>query len=189
MIKGPDIHYTYNRILDVLQLPGNSAAQAQSAHTPDDLHALLALLTDDACQRGMVRDTRGNRDLFDTKLMGALTPPPSMVAERFSEKCQTSPMVAADWFYAFSQDVNYIRTDRIQKDIRWQSVTEYGMLDITINMSKPEKDPRDIAAAKTMPLQGYPRCLLWRGNRRPMPDARTSPPGRTQSHRPAAPVR
>ena len=160
LVSQIDFMYTYNRLLEILKLPGDSDTQAQPMSTPDELCALLALLTNDACERGLIQDTQGSRDLFDTRLMGALTPPPSAVAALFDKKYQSSAAEATNWFYHFSRDVNYIRTDRIQKDIRWQSVSEYGMLDITINMSKPEKDPRDIAAAKTMPQQDYPRCLL-----------------------------
>lgn len=160
LLSAMDSIYTYNRLLEILSLPGGAPADSLPAETPGGLHALLGLLTDDACKRGVAADTQGGRDLFDTRLMGALTPPPSAVAARFAQKYKASPAEATDWFYRFSQDVNYIREDRIQKDIRWRSATEYGMLDITINMSKPEKDPRDIAAAKTLPQQGYPRCLL-----------------------------
>jgi len=160
LMKAADAVYTYNRLLEILALPGDGENSGQSAIQKHTLHELLALLTDDACMRGIIADTQGSRDLFDTRLMGALTPQPSVVAERFAQKYKVSPIQAADWFYDFSQNVNYIRADRIDRDIRWQSETEYGALDITINMSKPEKDPRDIAAAKSMPAQGYPRCLL-----------------------------
>lgn len=158
LISAEDALYARNRLLEILALPGDSAADAADEAPP--LPKLLADLTGDAIGRGLIRDTQGNRDLFDTRLMGALTPPPSAITARFRKAYQTSPEAAADWFYRFSRDVHYIREDRIVKDIRWQSETEYGMLDITVNMSKPEKDPRDIAAAKTLPQSGYPRCLL-----------------------------
>ncbi len=158
LIGANDAVYTRNRLLEILALPGDSAADSTDAIPP--LPELLAVLTDDAVRRGLIQDTLGSRDLFDTKLMGALTPPPSTVIDRFHRAYQTSPEQAADWFYRFSRDVNYIREDRIVKDIRWQTETGYGMLDITINMSKPEKDPRDIAAAKSQAQSGYPRCLL-----------------------------
>ena len=158
LIGTEDAVYARNRLLEILALPGDSAAAATDKIQP--LPELLAVLTDDAVKRGLIRDTQGNRDLFDTRLMGALTPPPSVISARFRKAYQASPDEAADWFYRFSRDVNYIREDRIVKDIRWQTETVYGMLDITINMSKPEKDPRDIAAAKTLPQSGYPRCLL-----------------------------
>lgn len=158
LIAQEDAVYTRNRLLEIMGLPGKKDTAAEPAGLP--LHKLLALLTDDACQRNILVDTQGNRDLFDTRLMGALTPPPSVVTARFMQNYAVSPEQATDQFYAFSQDVNYIRTDCIARDIRWQTDTAYGAMDISINMSKPEKDPRDIAAAKSTPAQGYPQCLL-----------------------------
>ncbi|MBN1777552.1 MAG: UDP-glucose--hexose-1-phosphate uridylyltransferase [Clostridiales bacterium] len=160
LIRSADAVYTYNRLLEILALPGDCKENIESAEAKHTLHELLALLTDDACRRGVIKDTQGSRELFDTRLMGALTPLPSAVADRFAQEYQDSPARATDWFYDFSRDVNYIRADRIRKDIRWRSETEYGALDITVNMSKPEKDPRDIAAAGSAPTRGYPRCLL-----------------------------
>ena len=161
LVSQEDAVYTRNRLLDILQLPGDHSifGKAIPAYS-GTLHDLLSLLVSDACNRHLIEDTAGNRDLFDTRLMGALTPPPSAVTERFRRAYTNSPAQATDMFYQFSRDANYIRTDRIAKDIRWQTETAYGALDITINMSKPEKDPRDIAAAKSMPSQGYPACLL-----------------------------
>ena len=92
--------------------------------------------------------------------MGALTPMPHEVRETFARLRRDDPQRATDWFYRFSQDTNYIRRDRIAKDVKWNYVSDYGELDITINLSKPEKDPRDIAAAKAAPQSGYPRCAL-----------------------------
>ena len=92
--------------------------------------------------------------------MGILTPPPREVRKKFTEACRESPEAATDWYYHFSQDTDYIRRYRIQKDMRWKTATEYGDLDITINLSKPEKDPKAIAAAKNAPQSGYPKCLL-----------------------------
>jgi len=159
LIADGDAVYTRNRLLEILHLHGDSQASADAA-PEDDLYALLDLLVADACKRGLIKDTQGSRELFDTKLMGALTPPPSAVAARFAADYAVSPAQATDNFYAFSTDVNYIRARQIAKDIRWQTETAYGALDITINMSKPEKDPRDIAAAKDLPAQGYPPCVL-----------------------------
>jgi len=159
LIAKSDAIYTRNRLLEILKLPG---CQSESAEPVPDhsLHELLHLLVSNACERGLIADTQGSRDLLDTRLMGALTPPPSAVIARFEEAYTVSPAQATDTFYQFSRDVNYIRTDRIARDIRWKCDTQYGALDISINMSKPEKDPRDIAAAKKLPSQGYPRCLL-----------------------------
>ena len=109
-------------------------------------------------------DTITAKDLFDTKIMGILTPMPSQVQQRFWEKYQASPKEATDDYYAFSQATNYIRRDRIAKDEKWVTDTEYGPIDITINLSKPEKDPRDIAKAGQAKKSGYPSCLLCREN-------------------------
>ena len=107
------------------------------------LPAILDLLCDYAAEKGMIADnTVTYRDLFDTKLMGYLTPRPSEVNRKFYALYEKSPREATDWYYTFSQDTNYIRRNRIAKDMRWLAPTEYGDLDITINLSKPEKDPR-----------------------------------------------
>ena len=100
------------------------------------------------------------RDLFDTKIMGALTPRPAQVIEKFQALRAEDPQKATNWYYQFSQDTNYIRRDRIAKDMQWKAPTEYGELDITINLSKPEKDPKAIAAARNLPASAYPRCQL-----------------------------
>ena len=158
LIPPGDAAFTRNRLLEIMCLPGG-AEEAPSA--PDrTVYEILDLLVSDACARKLTADTQGGRELFDTKLMGAITPPPSAVAARFREDYAVSPARATDAFYLFSRDVNYIRADRIARDIRWRTETEYGALDITVNMSKPEKDPRDIAAARALPAQGYPQCLL-----------------------------
>ena len=135
--------------------------QREKASLPE----LLEALTSDAVNRGVVeQDSVVYRDLFDTELMGVLTPRPSQARKRFAGLREHSPREATDWFYQFSQDTNYIRRDRIAKDVQWKADTEYGQLDITINLSKPEKDPRAIAAAKNLPAGDYPRCLLCREN-------------------------
>ena len=97
------------------------------------------------------------RDLFDTELMGRLTPRPAQVIETFQSLYREDPKRATDWYYKFSQDTNYIRRDRIAKDVQWKTDTQYGELDITINLSKPEKDPKAIAAARNLPAYNYPR--------------------------------
>ena len=109
-------------------------------------------------------DTVTIRDLLDTKIMGILTPAPSVVRKIFEEKYQVSPKAATEFYYHFSQATNYIRTDRIIKDEKWETDTEFGKMDITINLSKPEKDPRDIAKDGTAKKSGYPACLLCREN-------------------------
>ena len=120
----------------------------------------LNLLCDCAVDMGQIRDTIAERDLFDTKLMGCVTPHPSEVVRKFRSLYTKSPKAATDYFYKFSQDCNYIRRDRIAKDEHWTAKTKYGELEISINLSKPEKDPRDIAAAKLKKASGYPKCLL-----------------------------
>ena len=128
------------------------------------LEMLLGLLTDLAVKRGMIQEDITSRDLFDTGMMGILTPRPSWVIKTFQERYSQSPQMATDWYYTFSQDTDYIRHYRIAKDMKWVAPTEYGDLDITINLSKPEKDPRAIAAAKAAPQSGYPKCQLCREN-------------------------
>lgn len=125
-----------------------------------DLPAVLKELLDDACVRGVLTDNSvTGRDLLDTALMGRLTPRPAQVIARFQALYAQSPERATDWFYRFCQDANYIRRDRIARDMKWKTATEYGELDITINLSKPEKDPRAIAAARNA-SSGYPKCQL-----------------------------
>ncbi|MCI6760330.1 MAG: UDP-glucose--hexose-1-phosphate uridylyltransferase, partial [Clostridiales bacterium] len=120
----------------------------------------LNLLCDYAVENGQINDTIAERDLFDTRLMGCVTPRPSEVVRKFWSLYAESPKTATDYFYKLSQDCNYIRRDRIAKDEHWISNTPYGELEISINLSKPEKDPRDIAAAKLKKASGYPKCLL-----------------------------
>jgi len=151
-----DQTYIINRILEILQL---SEFQMEEARMPP-LEEILRGLLDNAVQRGICGDDITSRDLFDTKLMGALTPAPREVRKEFAMHYAQSPESATDWFYRFSQDTDYIRRYRIQKDMRWMTSTEYGNLDITINLSKPEKDPKAIAAAKSAPQSSYPKCQL-----------------------------
>ena len=124
------------------------------------LPEILGILTENAVQRGICDDNGTARDLFDTKLMGCLTPWPSTVRSSFVSLYKQSAEAATDWYYRFSQDTNYIRRDRIARDVKWVTPTAYGDLDITINLSKPEKDPKAIAAAKNAPQSGYPKCQL-----------------------------
>ena len=160
-----DSEYTWavNTILDVLKLdrytdPGQDWGEI-------DLAAVLDELLDDAHARGVLAENSVvYRDLFDTELMGRLTPRPAQVISRFQSLYAENPQKATDWYYKFSQDTNYIRRDRIAKDIQWKAPTGYGELDITINLSKPEKDPKAIAAARNLPASNYPQCLLCASN-------------------------
>lgn len=161
LIQPEDRSFVFNRLLEIT---ASDAAEDTAAPVAAPLNELLGTLTDDAVRRGLVDDTAAARELFDTKLMGALTPWPHEVQRRFKELYICSPETATDWFYKFSGDTNYIRRDRIAKDLHWEYGCEYGVLDITINLSKPEKDPRDIASARLAPQSGYPKCLLCREN-------------------------
>ena len=156
LIEECDRVYITNQLLQVMALDEHEEA----APVALELETILKALTDDAVSRGVCEDDITSRDLFDTKLMGVLTPRPSCVREKFSELYAQDPKAATDWYYEFSQNTDYIRRYRIKKDLRWKTETPYGALDITINLSKPEKDPKAIAAAKAAPQSGYPKCQL-----------------------------
>ena len=128
------------------------------------LEDILRELLDDAAARGLIHDDVTSRDLFDTELMGHLTPRPGQVIRTFCDRYEKDPRAATDWFYDLCQNADYIRRYRIARDVKWKVATGYGELDITINLSKPEKDPKAIAAAKAAPQRGYPKCLLCREN-------------------------
>ena len=129
------------------------------------LAEILADLLDFAVAKGLTGgDTVVYRDLFDTRLMGCVTPAPSAVIDRFYALFRVSPEAATDWFYHLCRANNYIRTDRVSRDLKWTVESPYGDIDITVNLSKPEKDPKAIAAAKLLPAKGYPKCLLCREN-------------------------
>ena len=148
-----------NAVLDVLQL--DSYTDPGQDWDEIDLSAVLDELLDDAHARGVLTENSVvYRDLFDTRLMGCLTPRPAQVIQTFEALREQSPCKATDWYYQLSQNTNYIRRDRIAKDVQWKTDTEYGEIDITINLSKPEKDPKAIAAARNLPASNYPRCLL-----------------------------
>ena len=146
-----------NRLMDILRVEDHDPAHCELC---TDLEGILAGMLDYACREGLCDDNITARDIFDTRLMGALTPMPREVIARFREEYAKSPQDATDWYYRFSCDTDYIRRYRIAKDMRWKYPSEYGEMDITINLSKPEKDPRAIAAAKNAPQAGYPKCQL-----------------------------
>lgn len=155
--------YAVNQILEVLQLEEYTKPSKQ----PGDicLEETLKELLDYAYESGVLRENGVvYRDLFDTKLMNCLMPRPSQVIRIFKEKYAVSPQTATEYYYRLSQDSDYIRRYRVCKDIKWVTNTEYGDLDVTINLSKPEKDPKAIAAAKLMKQSGYPKCLLCKEN-------------------------
>ncbi len=124
------------------------------------LEEILKELLDEACQRGMIEDSVVYRDLFDTKLMNCLMPRPAQVQQEFAARYEKSPEEATEYFYKLSQDSDYIRRYRVKKDMKWKVDTPYGEIDITINLSKPEKDPKAIAAARNAKASSYPKCLL-----------------------------
>lgn len=158
LIQQSDRVYTTNRLLELLCL--DEYEDPAQEYENVELESTLSELLDYACEKGLCENSVVYRDLFDTKLMGALTPRPSEVELEFFTLYDRSPKEATDYFYKFSQDTDYIRRYRISKDVRWLAPTEYGELDITINLSKPEKDPKAIAAAKNAKQSGYPKCLL-----------------------------
>ena len=158
LILPEDRIYAVNAILEVLGL--DDYEDPGEEYSDVCLADVLNELVDDACARGVCEDSVVYRDLFDTKIMGVLTPTPGRVRRYFRALYAMSPKEATDWYYRFSQATNYIRVDRIAKDVRWVTPTEYGDIDISINLSKPEKDPKAIAAAKLLPQAGYPKCLL-----------------------------
>lgn len=150
-----------NRLLDLMDKDDYIPTDEPQT---EDLEEILAGMLDYACAKGLCEDNITARDLFDTRIMGALTPMPREVIRTFREQYAKSPVQATDWYYQFSCDTDYIRTYRIAKDMRWKYASPYGQMDITINLSKPEKDPKAIAAAKNAPQSGYPKCQLCREN-------------------------
>ena len=125
-----------------------------------NLETVLASLLDEAVKRGIIEDSIGYRDLFDTKIMNCLVPRPAQVQETFARKYEVSPEEATEYFYKLSQDSDYIRRYRVKKDMKWKVDSDYGKIDITINLSKPEKDPKAIAAARNAKANAYPKCQL-----------------------------
>ena len=173
LIERDDSIYTANRILELLRIDElapeaeRRILEYESAgdDAGPDLEDILRVICDYAYEQGLIEEnTVAYRDLFDTKVMGLLTPRPSDVNRRFFRLYRTDPKTATDWFYKFSQDTDYIRRYRIVKDRKWVTATRYGDLDITINLSKPEKDPKAIAAARNAKQTAYPKCLLCREN-------------------------
>lgn len=157
LITPDDQVWCVNQLLAVLGLERFDPPQAVEAQSLEDT---LSDILDWAVAHGRCEDGPASRDILDTALMAVLTPRPSAVRERFRALYAQSPQAATDWFYRFSQDTDYIRAYRVARDMKWVTSTPYGDLDITINLSKPEKDPRAIAAAKNAPQNAYPKCQL-----------------------------
>ena len=174
LVEPEDRRFTINRLLELFHLDelDDEVAAAYAKRTPMTqesaeaaLEDILNEMLDYAAEDGLMpEDTITYRDLFDTKIMGMLVPRPSEVIKKFQALYQISPKEATDYFYKLSRDTNYIRRYCIKKDQKWTADTEFGTLDITINLSKPEKDPKAIAAAKLAKQSGYPKCLLCKEN-------------------------
>ena len=146
-----------NRLLDLLRIDDYAPAEEPLS---EDLEEILAGILDYAVEMGLCDDGITARDIFDTRIMGAITPMPREVIATFNRLYAEDPAKATDWYYRFSCDTDYIRRYRIAKDMRWKYASTYGEMDITINLSKPEKDPKAIAAAKNAPQTAYPKCQL-----------------------------
>ena len=187
LIEYLDIYYVRNMYYDILHLDGAEAkifdyihaneeigvatldkgskmAGNAGAKDEDSLELILKEILDYAVKEGIIEDGNASRDLFDTKLMGVITPRPSTLIRKVADLYAVSPKIATDFYYEFSKNTDYIRTYRVCKDLKWTTDTKYGTIDITINLSKPEKDPKAIAAAKLMKPSGYPKCLLCKEN-------------------------
>ena len=146
-----------NRLLDLLRMDDYTPSDEPQS---EDLEEILAGILEYAVAKGLCDDGITARDIFDTRIMGAITPMPREVIGIFRYLYLEDPVAATDWYYKFSCDTDYIRRYRIAKDMRWKYPSEYGEMDITINLSKPEKDPKAIAAAKNAPQTAYPKCQL-----------------------------
>lgn len=163
LVDADDEVFVTNRLLELFGL--SEYEEPDTIEKVRPVNEILGDMMDYAYREGIMKeDTITEKDLFDTKIMGCLTPQPSIVRRNFAERLQHSPKEATDYYYRFSIATNYIRKDRIAKDEKWVTQTEYGPIDITINLSKPEKDPRDIAKAGQAKKSGYPACLLCKEN-------------------------
>ncbi len=168
LITEDDVIYTQNRLLELFRLEGfenPELAEKIPSTKIEDLEQILKEMLDYAAENNLLTENSVvYRDLFDTKIMGCLVKFPSEIRAKFKALYSESPKKATDWYYKFSQDTDYIRRYRVCKDLKWKTKTEYGDIDITINLSKPEKDPKAIAAALKAKKSSYPACLLCRQN-------------------------
>lgn len=162
LIEEEDVIYTTNMLLDLLKLDTYEKPEAVARiETPEDLEHVLQEILDYAVSEKLIEDDSVVlRDLFDTRVMNTLMPKPSQVIKTFWDKYKESPECATSYYYDLSCASDYIRTYRVKRDVKWITPTEYGDIDITINLSKPEKDPKMIALARTMKTSSYPKCLL-----------------------------
>ena len=160
LIEAEDMPYTLNRLMDVMRMDAPGEGEALSP-LPATLTVCLDALCDEAAKRGLIQDTAGERELFANRLCGAVTPHPYEIRQRFRALYDAQgPRAATDWFYEMCRACDYIRVDHIAKNVRYFADSPCGELEITINLSKPEKDPRDIAAQRNAPKVGYPLCML-----------------------------
>ena len=157
IIEKVDIFVVRNRLMNALRL--TDWQDVESAEY-GDIESILAPIIQYACDNGIIEDTTASKDIFDTEIMGILTPMPREINAEFARRYAISPIEATNWYYDISKDLNYVRALRIAKDLKWPYECEYGTLDITINRSKPEKDPRDIAKAGSTASAKYPKCQL-----------------------------
>ncbi len=172
LLEKEDVIYTRNRLLHLFRedeyIPSDISSdtveepsvEADPSEKSEDLETILSKLLDIAVERGLCEDSVTYRDLFDTEIMNILLPRPSEVSKTFWEKYKESPETATQYYYDLSRASDYIRTYRVKKDLRWKVDSEFGKIDISINLSKPEKDPKAIAAAGKAKASGYPKCLL-----------------------------
>ena len=160
LIEECDRVWAENALLNALGLESFTRPETVEAHS--DLESILAELIAYGVEHGLLDDSITEKDLFDSRLMGILTPRPSEVIRNFKALYAEDPKKATDYYYNLSRASDYIRSYRVVKDLKWKSATEYGELDITVNLSKPEKDPKAIAAAGKAKASGYPKCLLCR---------------------------
>ena len=161
LFEKEDRIYCMNLLLDVLKLDSMEEAETDGSC---ELQDILNVMLDYACEKGLLENSVTYRDLFDTRIMNCMMPRPSEVIKKFRAYYGESPEKATDWYYAVSRASDYIRTYRVKNDMKWIAPTPYGDMDITINLSKPEKDPKAIAAAAKMKASSYPKCMLCKEN-------------------------
>lgn len=161
LFEKEDRVYCQNLILDVLHL---DAMEEGTADDSAELYEILKVMLDYACEKGLIEDSVTYRDLFDTRIMNCMMPRPSEVIKKFNSLYAENPEKATEYYYELSRKSDYIRTYRVRNDMKWLAPTPYGDMDITINLSKPEKDPKAIAAAAKMKSASYPKCMLCKEN-------------------------
>ena len=161
LIEAEDRKYTLNLLLDIMKMDAPEEAQPCAEPLPATLTPMLTALCDIAVEKGLIADSQGARELFATRLCGAITPSPKEIRDTFNAlRAEKGPEAATEWFYELCRANDYIRVDHIAKNVRFFSDSPCGELEITINLSKPEKDPKDIAAQRNAPQVGYPTCML-----------------------------